>query len=170
MRWWIPVLLAAVMAPLNAEVVKRSSHGFVVSHTRTVPVDPGPAFERLTSGLPGWWSPAHSFSGDAANFRIDRDCFCEAWEDNLVRHLDVVAWRPGSQVVFEGGLGPLKGIGLTGTMVWSLSAAEGGEGTRVEWTYFVRGFTTADVHVLADAVDGVLAEQIERYAGSFGDR
>ena len=51
------------------------------------------------------------------NMLIDSDCFCERWGANLVHHLDTVAWIENSKVVMEGGLGPLKELGLSGTMI-----------------------------------------------------
>jgi len=63
----------------------------------------------------------------------------------------------------EGGLGPLKELGLGGTMIWSLVPNDNA-GTTVTWKYHVYGFSETSLPELATAVDGVLKEQIERLA------
>jgi hypothetical protein len=120
----------------------------------------------MTGDLSSWWDASHSFSGAAANLRLDQDCLCETWGENLVRHLTTVSWVEGDKVILQGGLGPLKELGLSGTMIWSVTASSV-QHTVVHWKYFVRGISDADLLALAPVVDGVLAGQIDRLAAQF---
>ena len=162
MRLIITLLVTGFMASTAwAEILKSGDEGVIIQHKASVKGEKAEVFEAMTSGVGRWWSPDHTFSGDAGNMRIDEDCFCERWDGNLVRHLDTVIWMNGSQVIMEGGLGPLKSLGLSGTMIWSLTASDDGT-TLVDWKYHVYGYSDTDLSALATAVDGVLAEQIGR--------
>lgn len=164
MRYFTPALIAiALTATAQAEVVKSDASGFIIQHTATVAKDAETVFAAMTNDVGQWWSSAHTFSSDAGNMHIDQNCFCERWDRNLVVHLDTAMWLQNSSVTMEGGLGPLKGLGLDGTMIWSLSPADD-DGTTISWKYYVNGFTDTDVVELAPVVDGVLAQQIEGLA------
>lgn len=63
----------------------------------------------------------------------------------------------------QGGLGPLKELGLGGSMTWTLAENDDG-GTTVNWKYHVYGFSETALAELATVVDGVLKEQIDRLA------
>jgi len=162
----VGLLLAAFSA--SAELQLSRTDGFIVTQQRTVAANVNEVFVGMTQGLPSWWDADHSFSGDAGNLRLDRDCLCEAWGDNLVRHLDVKSWLLGDKVIMQGGLGPLKELGLHGTMLWSVAAASERE-TVVHWKYFVAGVSDADLLALAPVVDAVLGGQIDRLAVLFSD-
>ena len=73
----IAVLLVA--APAQAKVIDQSDIGFTVAHTAQVAATPEDVWKMLR--LPEkWWSKAHSWSGDAANFWLDSQAggyFCE---------------------------------------------------------------------------------------------
>ncbi len=162
MRLILSIVLSGLMtASAYAEVIKSSADGFIIQHTLTLQQEKTHVFTNMTAGLGKWWDPEHSFSGNAANMRIDSDCFCERWDNNVVVHLNTSIWIEGSKVVMEGGLGPLKELGLNGSMVWSLTSTEGG-GTNLTWKYFVRGFSDTDLISLAPVVDGMLKEQLGR--------
>ena len=161
-------LLGMLTTTANAEVIKSATDGFIVQHSVVIDHDSARVFQVMTSQVGDWWDPAHSFSNNADNMLIDQDCFCERWNGNLVRHLDTTIWLENSKVVMQGGLGPLKELGLSGVMVWSL-APNRGSGTVVSWKYHVFGFSEAGLAGLATAVDGVLNEQIERLAGNLKD-
>ena len=159
-------LLAATLilsVPVRAEVVKPTDEGFIAHHSVNIARDRPTVFAAMTARVGQWWNPAHSFSGDAGNMLIDTECFCERWGNNLVRHLDTVTWMENSKVILEGGLGPLKELGLCGTMIWSLTAGDAAT-TTVDWKYHVYGSSETDMAQLASAVDGVLKEQIGRLA------
>jgi hypothetical protein len=162
MRLIISLLVTSLVSAMaQAELVKSTAEGFIVRHTATIESDVATVFRTMTNNVGTWWNPDHSFSGDAGNMRIDEQCFCERWGENLVRHLNTVIWREDSKVVMEGGLGPLKELGLNGTMIWALAASDDGT-TTVNWKYHVYGYGDTDLITLATAVDGVLGEQIGR--------
>jgi hypothetical protein len=125
-------------------------------------------FQAMTSEIGKWWGSDHSFSGDSGNMLIDSECFCERWGSNIVRHLNTEIWMENSKIVMQGGLGPLKELGLSGSMVWSL-VGDTEAGTTVTWTYHVYGYSETDLPGLAVAVDGVLLEQINGLAGFLAD-
>ncbi len=160
-RIFLTCLLAATA---HAELIKPNVDGFIVQHSATVSTDTAVVCQEMTSNLGQWWSPDHSFSGDAGNMLIDSDCFCERWNGNLVRHLDTTIWIEKEKVVLHGGLGPLKELGLSGTMIWSLTPGEGA-GTIISWKYHVYGYSEVDLPALAVTVDGVLKEQLGSLVG-----
>lgn len=170
MRSLIIFLLTGSIATVaQAELVKSTPEGFIVGHTATIESDVATVFEAMTARVGQWWSPDHSFSGDAGNMLIDEHCFCERWNGNLVRHLNTVIWRENSKVVMEGGLGPLKELGLNGTMIWALTANDDAT-TTLDWKYHVYGYSETDMSALAMAVDGVLAEQLGRLARAMASK
>ncbi len=87
-------LLAVTLSPsIGAEVVAKSSAGFVSKHTLNIAAPPQRVFEALTDDVGRWWDPEHSYSGVAANFSIDAragGCFCERLKDGSVAHMTVV--------------------------------------------------------------------------------
>lgn len=154
----IAILIGLFSIIANAELTQSTQAGFITEHSTVVSHDIKNVFSTMTHYVGSWWSSDHSFSGVAKNMQIDNNCFCERWDNNLVRHLDTVIWLENEQVVFEGGLGPLKSLGISGTMIWSLSVAEHNS-TKIHWKYYVHGFSDTDMSALATAVDSVLAEQ-----------
>jgi len=165
MRIFFCLLLACMLpAAALAEVTKSSSSGFIIQHSVTVSNDTARVFREMTEKVGSWWNPDHSFSANADALLIDESCYCERWGKNLVRHLDTTIWIENEKVVMHGGLGPLKELGLSGTMAWSLTPGEDA-GTTISWKYNVFGYSETDLASLAVAVDGVLKEQIDRLAG-----
>ena len=161
-RTLLPTILF-LSSPAYTELVKTADDGFIVQQSVNVANDKAMVFKTMTGKVGEWWNPDHSFSGDTGNMLIDTECFCERWGNNMVRHLNTEIWIESSKVVMEGGLGPLKELGLGGTMIWSL-ASNDDAGTTVTWIYHVYGFSETSVPELATAVDGVLKEQIDRLA------
>ncbi len=159
----ITYLLLTLVASItvHAEVSKSATDGFIIEHKTTVTHDIATVFATMTDKVGDWWNPEHTYSGISNNLKIDKACFCERWDGNLVHHLDLAIWMENSKVVFEGGLGPLKDFGLDGTMIWSLDTDEDG-GTTIHWKYYVNGFTDTDLAAFAPVVDSVLAEQFKR--------
>ena len=155
------MLLMMMTTAVSGDVSKSADNGFIVQHSVTVSHDKATVFKTMTSEVGKWWNSEHSFSADANNMHIDENCFCERWADNLVSHLDTVMWLENSKVIMEGGLGPLKELGLNGTMVWSLASSDSVT-THINWKYHVYGFSDTSLTELAVAVDGVLKEQIDR--------
>lgn len=165
-------LLLATIVPLlssllaAAEVVDADALGFTSRNTAVVPASPAAVYERLVGDVGSWWSSDHTFSGDAANLRIDdgaEGCFCEKLPGGgVVRHLTVVHAAPGKLLRLRGGLGPLQGAAVTGAMSWEL--APSGLGTAVTLTYAVGGYAPGGLDAWAPAVDRVVGEQLDRLA------
>ena len=70
--------------------------------------------------------------------------------------------------MLQGGLGPLQTEAATGTLTWSLKAADGG--TEITQTYVVGGHVRGGADKMAGIVDTVLAEQLTRLAGHLGGK
>lgn len=160
------LVLALFATGASAEVRARTDNGFTLGYER--PVRAGPDTVLETVAMPsGWWSSDHTYSGDAANIRLDMipgGCWCEALPGGGVKHAEVVMVWPGRRMVrFDAPFGPLQGMGADAvlTMTWS-DPTEGGERV-LRWTFVVNGPGTG---AMADAIDGVMTEQFRR----LGDR
>jgi len=160
-------LLAAVAmaaaAPARAEVVTADDARFVVKETATIAAAPPVVWRALTADIGRWWSPDHTWSGDAANLSLDPrpgGCFCERLPDGGVRHMQVVYAKPPELLRLEGGLGPLQEQSLTGMMTWKLAVA--GEGCALEVVYRVAGAVDGGLATWAPLVDSVLGLQVGR--------
>ena len=143
-----------------AEVLDADDDGFVSAHEVVIEATPSRVFDALVDEVHRWWDPAHSYSGDAANFSLDADCgLCEGLDagSGLVRHMRVDAWRRGKWLVLGGGLGPLQRLGVSGSMSFDFEATE--TGTRVVYRYTVNG---RNVGAWADPVDRVQLGQLLR--------
>ena len=157
--------LGCAMAPfwLRADVVDSSAGGFVVKETITIQAAPQEVYKRIFR-VGEWWSPQHTFSGDAHNLSIEEragGCFCEKLPTGgSVKHLEVVYQAPGKAVVMHGTLGPLQTMAATGAMEIQLTAMDGG--TKLEVSYAVAGYRAAGMNTLAPVVDSVLKEQFTR--------
>jgi hypothetical protein len=160
----IPPLAAGAA---EAKVLRAGPTGFVVEHKLELRTDAKTAYDAFTD-VGAWWSSDHSFSGDAKNITIDAKrggCWCEALPNGgFVKHMDIVHAAPGSMLVFSGGLGPLQFMGVAGSMTVSFQQAKSASATTVTVHYDVGGRDDKDFAEISDAVDGVLAEQIARYA------
>ncbi|MEO8052647.1 MAG: hypothetical protein ABI833_19745, partial [Acidobacteriota bacterium] len=99
-------------------------------------------YRRLVHNVDDWWSPQHTFSGDAHNLTLEEKpmgCFCEMLPgQGGVRHMEVLRFAPGKELVLSGALGPLQSLAATGSMTIQLSASEAG--TNLEVTYAVAGY------------------------------
>jgi hypothetical protein len=160
------LVLALFATGASAEVRARTDNGFTLGYER--PVRAGPDTVLETVAMPsGWWSSDHTYSGDAANIRLDMipgGCWCEALPGGGVKHAEVVMVWPGRRMVrFDAPFGPLQGMGADAvlTMTWS-DPPDGGE-RLLKWTFVVNGPGTG---AMADAIDAVMTEQFRR----LGDR
>ena len=160
------LVLALFATGASAEVRARTDNGFTLGYER--PVRAGPDTVLETVAMPsGWWSSDHTYSGDAANIRLDMipgGCWCEALPGGGVKHAEVVMVWPGRRMVrFDAPFGPLQGMGTDAvlTMTWS-DPPDGGERV-LRWTFVVSGPGTG---AMADVIDGVMTEQFRR----LGDR
>ena len=172
-------LMALVAAPVSmaqAEVVTQSSAGFVIKLSADTTATQSDAWKALITPSK-WWSGEHTYTGDASNLWLDAQatgCFCEKLpkptdapaEQRMgsVEHMHVVYADPQRGVLrMVGGLGPLQGEALHGTLTITLKPIEGG--TRIEWDYVVGGYMRMDPEQIAPLVDKVLGEQLTRLVG-----
>jgi uncharacterized protein YndB with AHSA1/START domain len=158
--------LAAAPTAALAEVVAQAREGFIVAHDVILDAAPERAFAALTEEVSGWWDAGHSYSGEAGNFTLDAragGCFCERLANGgSVEHMRVVFSSPGAMLRMEGGLGPLQGIGASGTMTFTFSPE--GDATRLAFRYSVSGFVPDGLASMAEPVDRVLGGQLARLA------
>lgn len=148
----------------GAAVISGDANGFTVQHDVLVPVPAEEAYARALR-VSTWWSADHSYGGDASQFRLTAKpggCWCEKLPGvGFVEHMRVVVAMRGEMLRLTGALGPLQELGASGAWTWTFTPEAGG--TRVAWTYAVRG---APVDDLGAAVDAVFAEAIGRYAAA----
>jgi hypothetical protein len=168
----IAVAAALALAPAaEAEVKSATDAGFETETKVVVSATPAETYAAL-SRIGDWWNPEHSYSGKAANLRLEAragGCFCEVTDGGgTIEHMRVVYAQPGQTLRLQGGLGPLQAEAASGTLTWSLKAVEGG--TEVTQSYVVGGYVRGGATKLAAIVDKVLAEQITRLKGRLVDK
>lgn len=166
-------LLAAPVPVAQAEVAAQSPAGFVIKHSAETAATKADTWKALVTPSK-WWSAAHTYTGDAGNLWLDAQatgCFCEKLPKpadapegqrmGSVEHMHVVYADPqGGVLRMVGGLGPLQGEAIHGTLTIKVKAADGG--TRIEWEYVVGGYMRMDPEQIAPLVDKVLGEQLTR--------
>jgi uncharacterized protein YndB with AHSA1/START domain len=148
----------------NAEVLDSAARGFTVKTTLNIKAPPDDVYRKLVHDVGDWWNPAHTFSGDAHNLRIEDHpggCLCEKLpNDAFVHHLEVIYAAPGKRIVLSGALGPLQNLAAGGSMQIQLTPVDGG--TKLDLSYAVVGYLAKGMNTWAAPVDNVLAEQFTR--------
>lgn len=156
------VAIAMAAAPVSAEVVEKSADHFVLRYDLALEAGPEDFIDALEH-VGQWWNGAHTYSGDARNLSLALDpgtCFCEAMPDgSTFEHGWVSEYDPGTGVLLEAPLGPLKGRATVAD--WSIGWTGANRGHELVMTYVVRG---PGLGAFADAVDGVMGEQFRRMA------
>jgi hypothetical protein len=166
-RAWQALILALALlnaGSLAAEVTESGEHGFTVRHSLATKAEPFVVYRTLTAHIDQWWNPEHSWSGEAANLYMKTErggCFCERLPNGgSVEHLRIIYLAPGSEIRFDGALGPLQTMAAQGRMTWRIDATE--NGSEVSFTYHVFGHPESGLAGIAAAVDGVIGEQLQR--------
>ena len=160
----IPILAFATSAWAGTSEVTSAS--FVSSFHEELDATPEQAWQALVN-IGAWWSPGHTYSGDAANLSLDPaagGCWCERWGNNSVQHARVLVAMPGKLLRVDGALGPLQAMGASGVLSFRLSPRAGG--TTLDVSYRVRATPDAALEKVAPAVDQVLDEQVKRLVAS----
>jgi hypothetical protein len=143
-----------------AEVVARHADGFTLRFAVPMEQSAGDVVLALED-IGGWWDGAHTYSGDAANLSLSLEpdaCFCEALPDgSMFEHGRLVA-LDDDHMALDAPLGPLKGRASKADLTFSWPGAAGG--TMVTMTFAVEG---TGMGAMADAVNGVMAVQFERF-------
>ena len=159
------IALVALAGPLSAEVTESGDDYFTVRQAFTTNAEPAAVYQQMTA-IGEWWNPEHSWSGEASNLYMEArrgGCFCERLPDGGgVEHLRIIYLAPGREIRFEGALGPLQPMAVTGRMTWSIEPVD--EGSSVTFIYRVFGHSDGGLGGIAPAVDGVVGEQAQRLA------
>jgi uncharacterized protein YndB with AHSA1/START domain len=127
----------------------------------TVSATPAAAWRALVEDVDAWWPKDHSWFGKDGRFSIEAragGCFCEIAGDRQAEHMRIGFVEPGVLLRMLGGLGPLQGMGLQGTLDWKLQPVDGG--TRITLRYVAGGYTPQDMRQFAPVVDQVQALQL----------
>jgi hypothetical protein len=180
--WMIAAALAGSLlsgaGPAGAEVSVQSDTGFIISLSAETPATKDAVWKMLVTPAK-WWSPDHTWSGDAANLYIDSQatgCFCEKLPKpadapadqrmGSVEHMHIVFADPQRGLLrMKGGLGPLQGEPVDG--VWTIELKLGPNGsTAIVWDYAVNGVMRMKGGEIAPVVDQVMSEQLARLVAS----
>ena len=164
---WAVLLLAALLPlPAVAAVKDSSPAGFTLENSQVVPADVQATWDALVDDVGDWWPADHTWWGDASNLSISAragGCVCERDGGRQARHMTVAFADPGKLLRMVGGLGPLQGMGLDGTLEFRLEPADGGS-TRVTLWYRAGGYSPDDLSAFAPVVDRVMASQLDGLA------
>ena len=161
----ICALMTFGIAPAHADVTDAEPGGFTSVHELLLGASRERVWQALTAEIGRWWDARHSYSGVAANFRLDAragGCFCEALPNGgEVEHLRVVFVDTNHVLRLAGGLGPLQSMGVAGSMQFALEDDDNGT-TRLTYRYAVGGYYPGGLDTVADAVDLVQLGQLQR--------
>jgi hypothetical protein len=158
------LLVCLCSGAARAAVVEVTAEGFSVHQEATATADPKAVYKTLLKDVDQWWNPAHTYSGNSRNLSIDHKvggCFCEdLGHGGGVEHARVILLIPDSQVRMSGAFGPLQSSALVGTLSFKLTPS--GTGTKIEMTYNVGGYMHGAFTNIAEGVDEVLGDQLQR--------
>ena len=164
------ILAAATLAfasPAFAAVEEATPAGFAIRNQAVVAATPAETWAVL-GRIGEWWNDAHTYSGKAANMRLELKaggCFCEtlparaAGPAGDVEHGRVLTAMPYDMLVLDAPLGPLQSEATVGRLTWSLRKVDGG--TEITQSFVAGGYARGGADKLAPIVDRVLAEQLD---------
>ena len=166
LKFIVAVLIATCAnSTVRAEVMDSAANGFTIRHVVTIDANRLAVYQAVTD-IGAWWSSDHTVSGFAENLYLTDQipgCFCERLGDGAgLVHLSVSFVNPGVMLRLTGGLGPLGLMGVSGNMTWEFDETD--DGAVVTLQYAVGGYMPGGLDTIADAVDGVLVEQMTRLA------
>ncbi len=170
-----PLVAVAMLMPqpAAAKLIDQTDAGFTSAHSARVAATPDDVWKMLRSPQK-WWSAEHSWSGNADNFWMDTQaggCFCEKLPgegDKLgsVQHARILFAKPGELLRLSGGLGPLQGEAVTGTITIQIKPTEGG--SLIRFDYVVGGYMRFKPADIAPQVDSVMGVQLAGLAKALG--
>jgi uncharacterized protein YndB with AHSA1/START domain len=149
--------------PAAADVLSTAGNGFEIRQTAHSAASPDKVYAALL--LPArWWSPDHTFSGNAANLVLQAragGCWCETLPNGgSVEHMRVLYVSPGKSLRLRGALGPFQAMAVNGVMTFTVTGTA--DGTDISLSYAVGGYAKDGFDDLAKAADHVLGEQLGR--------
>ena len=182
MRYWVFLLSLFLAGTAQAKVTSQSEHGFAIVQKAEVDATREEVYASLLKPSK-YWSPNHSWSGDADNFYIVPKvggCFCEnipsadggtdPTKSGEVEHMRVIFMQPGKVLRLQGALGPLQSEAVKGVLTIALHEADVGDGrkgTAIVFSYVVGGYMRYKVEEIGSSVDQVIGEQLKRLAALF---
>lgn len=155
--------LLMIANPIAAQVQSAGANGFEVRVSKTLAKSTTESCQAFVNDIGKWWSSDHTWSGNSENLSLDleRCVFIEKLADGgFCRHLELAHYEPGKLIRLTGGLGPLKEMGLDGTMTIRFSEKEGK--TLIDAKYAVHGYSPDGFDALSSVVHRVLDQQLER--------
>lgn len=164
----VVLVWASACLSVHADVLDKSVAGFTVQQRVVVPVRVEVAWAKFVD-VSAWWGDDHTFSGSAANLKLDAaagGCFCETLTGGgSVMHLRVVDAQPNEMLRLVGAMGPLQPMAVQGTLSVGFKALE--SGTEVTLTYAVGGYLPDGLEAWAPRVDGMFAAQAQHFRQQF---
>jgi hypothetical protein len=168
MRIAIAAALAActLSGAARAAVSDQWDTGFTTRNVVTVTATKARAYAALGE-IGRWWSNDHTYSHSASNMTLvlkPGGCFCEALPGGGIQHGTViVAWPEQGLLRLSAALGPAQELGVSGVLTFQIKDIGGGK-VEVTQTYTIGGGRPGFAKGAAAAVDGVVGEQLRRYA------
>ena len=151
--------LLAATTDARAEVVSRSSDGFVLRFAVGVEAAPEDVVTAV-SELPQWWDPAHTYTGDLANLSLvfeEGGCWCEKLADGTVFEHAVVTEITADRVTMNAALGPLHDKATKAELIFGSEPENRGRLVTVD--FVVEG---PGLGALADGVNMVMDQAFDR--------
>ena len=157
-------VMFVAFSPAIGEVVNAEATGFKIVSETVIDAQRADAWQAAINDIDKWWHSDHTVSGEARRLSISArplGCFCEDLGDNAgVVHMTVTMVYPQAVLRLTGGLGPLGLMGVEGNMTWEFDDVGGR--TAVTFTYAVGGFRPDGLDAMAQPVDLVISEALER--------
>ena len=162
-KLWLVFIIMSVFISLNiqAKVVHVSEHGFIVENTVTTKQTPEKVWLGLVNDVDKWWPKDHSWWSEQGKFSIEAKaggCFCEVALDKSAEHMRISYVEPYKLLRMTGGLGPLQGMGVYGSLDWAIANKD--NVTTVTLTYSVTGINPDGFAELAPVVAKVQGMQL----------
>jgi len=158
------LICSAFPGASRADVADSSASGFTIKITLYVKAVPADVYNKMIKNVGDWWDSNHTFSGNSHNLYIEErpmGCFCEKLPNQgAVRHMEVIFLQPGKLIRMSGALGPLQSLAVSAVGTFTLSPTH--EGTRLDLTYVVGGYSPQGLNSIAPLADGVLTTQLQR--------
>ena len=146
----------------QAKVLNIAEHGFIIENSITTEASQQQAWRALIDHPDKWWPADHTWWGKAEHLSIDEragGCFCELSGNNSAEHMRISFVDQYNLLRMTGGLGPLQGMGMHGSLDWIFTTEEDGK-TQITLKYQVAGINPDGYQTLAPIVDKVQAQQL----------
>ena len=153
-------------SPAHADVRASAPDGLIIQIKTEVALDRDDAWARLLH-IGSWWNGSHTYSGSAESMNIDAvagGCWCELWSGGEVEYGRVMFVMPKEAIRFSTALGPLQEMGVSGALTFTLADGSLLSKTAVTVDFKVSGSSLSSLDKLAPLIDGVITEQVTRYA------